>query len=159
MTFRELQQQICTAMAHVTDECFADPHDEWPTLALLESNAGKMTLLLGAGASLPALIEPVVRRERARKLVSVTAGWLHDDQARAGELGPVRFRPADVFCWLPTDQGDREALLVVVLDEERSESWIALVERDGTNPPTLGDWQFAGEPAGPTVDPLKRALR
>ena len=50
-------------------------------------------------------------------------------------------------------------LWVVVLDEERTESWIAPIARDQSGPPRLGEWVCTGEPAGPLVDPLKQALR
>lgn len=159
MTFRELQERVCRSMELVPQECFSSPDDEWPALALIESPSSKLTLLLGAAATLPAFVSPVLRREHARKLASVTSGWMHTDGEKAQGLGPVRFEPTDVFGWLPRPTEDHEALLVVILDEERAESWVAAIHRDGTNPPTLGAWRCAGEPAGPIVDPLKQALR
>jgi hypothetical protein len=79
---------------------------------------------------------------------------VHSEEPNASAAGE---RPSPDGLTLPAD--GLEVLWVVVLDEERTESWIAPIARNQSGPPRLGEWVCTGEPAGPLVDPLKQALR
>jgi hypothetical protein len=157
MIFREFQDCVCAGLAWLAED-FTSPADDWASLAFLEDQAGQVTVVpLGAAAGQPEVLVALSRHERARKLATSAPGWVCGVHAEATTASSASTRPYTDGLTLPAD--GLEVLWVVVLDEERTESWIAPIARDQSGPPRLGEWVCTGEPAGPLVDPLKQALR
>lgn len=157
MIFREFQDRVCAGLAQLADD-FTSPADDWASLAILEDHAGRMTVVpLGAAAVEPDVLVALSRRRQARKLATSAPGWVCRAPGDPEACSVSRRQSWSPSPALPA--GGLEVLWVVVLDEERTESWIAPIRRAHHDPPTLGDWHCAGEPAGPLVDPLKHALR
>jgi len=157
MIFREFQGRVCAGLAWLGEE-FTSANDDWASLAFLEDNAGRLTVVpLGAAAGQPEVLVALSRHERARKLATSAPGWVCGVHAEGANASSASTRPSPDGLRLPAD--GLEVLWVVVLDEERTESWIAPIARDQSGPPRLGEWVCTGEPAGPLVDPLKQALR
>jgi hypothetical protein len=155
MIFRAFQDRVCTGLSKLAEQ-FTGPEDDWASLAFFEDHAGEVTVVpVGSAIEHPDVLVAISQRKRARKLATSACGLVcvpHAQHARASTRPSPSEGPT-----LPVE--GLEVLWVLVLDEERIESWIAPISREPTGPPTLGEWVYTGEPAGILIDPLRHALR
>jgi len=162
MTFRAFQQRVCAKVAALADS-FTAPDEDWATVAMLADSDDKITMLAlpGDPAQQTAMILSVVGEVHARKAAVVISTWARaHPQAIRTRAG--RAAAEAILGRAATSQAEQariEAVLVMVLDEERIEAWLAPILRDGTHPPKLGSWRPSGQPAGPRLEQIKQALR
>lgn len=153
----ELMARLRRTLQDGADEIgrgFTAADDDWVPVVLVASERGLVDVITPVYTTdaekhqwmtdtLPAFI----RSHKGRVVATVTSVWM---SGNAGER--------------PSLQPDRtEAVVVSVFSRMATESWVAKIDRDGTSPPTLGEWEnwsAQGWSAdGPMFDSIERALR
>jgi hypothetical protein len=135
-------------------ESLTEPDDDWMPVAFVEDDRGKIqvfALAVGDPIERSAVLTEIVRERRARKIARVESSWSAYVETEA-----------EVRRGVATAHPDRvEVVLVTCIDAERVEGWVAEISRDGTNPPTLGEWEHwpVDTMSGLQIDPIQAALR
>jgi hypothetical protein len=162
MTFREFQEKVCASVAAIAAG-FTAPDDDWATVAMLVDDRDEITVVLlpEDPAEQTAMILTGVRDLPARKVAIVASAWSRP-HPQAAETAEGRAAAAAIFSSSASSHSGAariETALVFVLDEERCETWLAPIRRDGKHPPSLGHWRNGGEPVAPWLEQMRQALR
>jgi len=148
------------ACATEVGESFTEPEEDWEPIALLQDADSHTTIVL---LDLPKELRPqaivrMILELKARKVATVYSSWM-----RVVEPEEVDTYEAETDPGYVANHPDRkEILLVTVSDAERTESWMADIERTDDAPPALGVWTCVGineNITGAQVDSIKKALR
>lgn len=169
MTFHEFTSAVLERVRAV-GEGFEAPDDDWLPVLLLERAEGEVAAvalplqLFASGAAkdlLVELLEGLIRAARARKAALILSIWMRAvplDSAIWRHVQETDELPAGER--MPSEAPDRiEAVQVAIMDAEIQQWWIAVIDRDGVRPPTLGEWEGPSDQVGGRFARVQHALR
>lgn len=158
MTYRDFVEHV-KANARRRARTFTRPMDDWPMTVVTE-HSGESPHAFdlpdwiansdNAKEALGVALAAAARETKPTKVALISSAWM----IKRPPDEPLPDKP-------PSQHADRqEIVMVVVVDAERSEGWMAEIKRFRAKPPTLGAWQgsepgVAGRLAGPLIEALR----
>jgi len=143
-TLAELREHMQTIITEIGDS-FTEPDDDWLHVACFDGEdglviAGLANDLFANGFRkdvLAHVLKQAMVQFKARRYAVLFNAHMKR-MASDEELERIR----DEETRVEHLDGAQECLMLVVGDAEQEEGWIAHIERDGVNPPTLGTWEL-----------------
>jgi hypothetical protein len=161
-SFRAFQEEVCR-QAESVGKGFTDRDDDWEPFAILDCRDGRRLImaLRGDKELYGVQVAKVAKRRKALKVARVHSSWeVAIDPATLTPAERARLDRNEYPRGRPSEHHERrEILVVLVMDAERCEGWVAEIRRDGVSPPTLGPWESSSELGGKQVEPIAEALR